>query len=155
MNRSQISRTVFVVLTISLLTSTGLPTTAAHAQQQEAVLHSGLLDSIGLVMDHRGYLYTAERSTGSIFCIAPGDTPILYAQVPYTPTALAVDKLRNVFVGTEGGTIFLISLDGSVSEVYRCQTRPMGLDIDRDGNLVIATIDGNIIRVARRDLSWK
>ncbi len=154
MYRSLISRTVFVVLTFAVLTSTGLAAMSATAQEREAILCSGLQDTIDLVMDNRGTLYTADRSTGSIFCHPPGDDPILFAQVPDAPTSLAVDKKRNVFVGTQNGTIFRISLDGSVSEIHRCQASPVGIVIDRDGDLIIATLGGDIIRVKHTDSSW-
>lgn len=153
MKRSILSRTVFVVLATTLITTTSLAATLATAQEREAMLCSGLNETIGLALDSRGNLYTAEKTTGNVYCLPPGDEPVFYARVPGTPTSIAVDRLRNVFVGTKAGPIFLISLDGSVVETYRCASSPMGLDIDRDGDLIVATLKGDVIRVARSDFS--
>ncbi len=84
--------------------------------------------------------------------IPPSTDPILLAKIPGTPTALAVDRLRNVFVGTESGTVFLVALDGGVREVHKLAARPVGLTLDRDGTLIIATETGHIVRVKRAEM---
>lgn len=115
------------------------------------VVSSGSVGNVGLALDTRGNLYTADSQTGHVYCVPPQSSAVLLAKVPGTPTVLTVDKLRNVFVGTESGEVFLVSLDGLVAEVYRCAARPVGLSVDRDGGLVVATEDGVIRKVERVD----
>ncbi|MGL1861694.1 MAG: hypothetical protein OCC46_04125 [Pseudodesulfovibrio sp.] len=156
MKKSLISRLAVVGICIALVATTALAAMNVSAQSaqpgQEHVLCSGLPGTVGLAMDKRGNLYTAERQTGHIFCVPPTSDPILLAKVPGTPTALTVDKLRNVFVSTMEGTVYLVALDGTVETAYQCQSKLVGLNIDRDGGLVIATEEGQIIKVKRKDL---
>lgn len=144
-----VNRTVFVVLAVTLFAIGEIAPITAEASERQSIICTGLTQTIGLAMDSRGNLYTANRETGRVFCLPPDSNPILYAQVTGTPLSIAVDKLRNVYVGTEEGNIFLIELDGTVCNIYQCHARPVGLDIDRDGDLVIATASGDIFRVAR------
>jgi len=151
MQKTTFSRLAIAGVITILIMITGLVTVAAQAQgKTEHVLTSGIPNPTGLAMDNRCNFYTADRNTGYVFCIPPDSDPILLAKVPDTPTAVAVDRLRNVFVGTEGGSVYLVSLDGDVVEAYRCNARPMGLEIDRDGGLVIATDEGEIVKVERK-----
>ncbi|QJB55114.1 hypothetical protein [Pseudodesulfovibrio sp. zrk46] len=141
-------------LTISVLLACAmvvLSTNICMAEAQGRILGQGLPNTVGLAQDHRGLLYTANKVTGDVFCLPPESDPVLLARVPGVPTSVAVDRLRNVFVGTEAGSVFVVSLDGSVREVYHCCGAPVGLDIDRDGGLLIAMEDGVIVRVDRKD----
>lgn len=105
--------------------------------------------TVGLALDKRGNLYTADSRNGHVYCVPPGSQPVLLAKVEGRPTALAVDRLRNVFVGTDQGVVFLVSLDGTVQEVYRCCASPVGLEIDRDGGLVLVMETGDVVKVDR------
>lgn len=123
--------------------------TSATATATDARTYTRLPAMVGLAVDSRCNLYTASKHTGYVFCIPPSSSPVLIGKVSGTPTAVAVDRLRTVFVSTEGGRIFCISLDGDVREVCRISARPIGLAIDRDGGLVLATDDGELITVGR------
>jgi len=150
MKGTPLPRLVVASIATALLMITALVAVAAQAQGAVGhVLDSGISNPVGLAMDNRCNVYTADSSTGNVFRLTPDGDPILLATVPGIPTALAVDKLRNVFVGTTEGTIYLVSLDGTVTATYRCDFRPMGLEIDRDGGLVVATEEGTIVKVNR------
>jgi len=57
-----------------------------------------------------------------------------------------------VFTGTEDGTIFRIGHDGaSVTEVARTQGRPLGLEIDLDGRLLVCDAHRGLLRVDTRN----
>ena len=114
-----------------------------------------LAGTTGLVMDSRGYAYTADSGTGCILCLTPDGERIVHARVDDVPTALAVDTLRTLFVGTNSGRIYAVLLDGSVSLVHTCPGRVTGLDVDRDGSLLAATMDGAVIRVPREAFVWE
>jgi len=154
MTVSFFTRPITMVLCGALvLILTSLAGASATAQSQGGnVLCSGLPCTVGLTIDKRGNLYTAEPSTGHVFCIPPDTSPILLAKVTGRPTAVAVDRLRNVFVGTESGVIYLVTLDGSVSKAHTLGCSPVSIVIDRDGGLIIATNDGQIVTVKRSDL---
>lgn len=145
-----LSRILVIGVAGIMILITGLIAVAAQAEgNSNTILWSGLPTPADMVIDSRRNVYTADKKTGYVFCMPPGDDPILLAQVPGTPTTLAVDRLRNVFVGTEDGLIYLVGLDGSVEETYRCESIPIGLDVDRDGGLIIATQKGTIVKVNR------
>lgn len=138
-----------VLVTVMTFAGAALAATAAAQSGHGGVVCSGLPCTVGLTMDLRGNLYTADAKTGYVFCIPPVSDPVLLARVPGIPTALAVDRQRNVFVTTEGGTVYLVALDGSVTATHRCDSRPVGITVDRDGGLVIATEEGMIVKVRR------
>lgn len=152
MVRTDVSRLAIAGIITALVMVTAMMTATAQAQgKNEHAIVLRIPAMVGLAVDNRCNLYTASRHTGYVFCIPPLSEPILLAKVPGTPTSIAVDRLCNVFIGTEEGSVFLISQDGTVAEAYRCGERPMGLEIDRDGGLFIATRDGKIIKVKRKD----
>jgi hypothetical protein len=105
--------------------------------------------AVGLAVDSHSTLYTASRETGCVFCIPPSSEPIMIATVPGTPTAIAVDRLRTVFVGTKDAMVYRVSLDGTVSHGYRLDSTPVGLGLDRDGMILAATESGALIRLDR------
>ncbi|MBI9080732.1 MAG: hypothetical protein JEY79_13460 [Pseudodesulfovibrio sp.] len=153
MKRTPLSKVLATIIATALIMTIAMVAVTAQAQGSVGqILNSANINPVGLAMDNRCNIYTADSSTGNIFCLPPNVSPILLGTVPGTPTALAVDKLRNVFVSTMKGTIYLVSLDGTVASIYRCDSRPMGLEIDRDGGLVIATGKGTIIKVNRKDI---
>jgi sugar lactone lactonase YvrE len=78
---------------------------------------------------------------------------MVYARVA-NPTALAVDQLRTLFVGTASGTIFAVTPDGLASRVHECGSRVAGLSLDRDGNLLVVTGKGAILRLERGKLRF-
>ncbi|WP_158509901.1 hypothetical protein [Pseudodesulfovibrio indicus] len=119
-----------------------------------ARLCSGLAEPDGLVMDNRGNVYTICRGDGVVWCVPPEGEPVAFARVD-APTCLTVDRLRTVFVGTASGDIFAITPDGVADRIHRCRTGLTGLTLDRDGNLVAATADGMIVRIAREDFRWE
>lgn len=139
---------------VTIITTTALAVSTAHGEKGN-VLFSGIPDPIGLVLDKRQNLYMADRQNGYVYCVPLSGDPILLAGVPGTPTALAVDTLRNVFVSTSDGHIYRVALDGSVAETYTCPTRPVGMSIDRDGDLIVATEDGVVRKVKRARLGGK
>ncbi len=148
-------RIIVASLVISMLATAGIAATSATANEREAQLHSVPPGSVGLVMDGRRNLYTANRNTGQVYCMPPGQAPILYGRVPGIPTSIAMDNQQNLFIGTSGGVVFRISEDGTMTETYRSETHPVGLNVDRDGGLIIATKTGKIIKVARSEFNWE
>jgi hypothetical protein len=151
MKKHHLLRLTFLSVAGILLLTTSLMAAASQAKKATKDLASLEIPAmVNLAMDSRQNLYTASRTTGNVFCIPPDSNPIKLAKILGTPTSVTVDKLRNVFVGTEEGVIFIISLDGTVSEAYHCKSSPIGLEMDRDGGLIIATKDGKIIKVNRK-----
>ncbi|MCJ2164572.1 MULTISPECIES: hypothetical protein [unclassified Pseudodesulfovibrio] len=132
--------------------SAGPATSFAEQGGESSVVISGLPDATGLVMDNRGNAYMVGKCCGQVLIVPPGGTPMEYARIEGTPTVLAVNRLRTVFVGTESGAIHAILPDGTVSRVHACGSPVTGLSLDRDGNLFIAMGNGSIIRIARSDL---
>ena len=106
-------------------------------------------DMVGLVSDMRGNLYAADRSTGTIYCIAPDSTPIPLATIPATPITLAVDSMRTVFVAAMDGTIHSVTPDGQVRMIRQLSRCPNGITVDRDGNLLVSIANGSIVRIER------
>jgi sugar lactone lactonase YvrE len=57
-----------------------------------------------------------------------------------------------VFTGTEDGSIFRVSHDGSkVDRIAQTQGRPLGLEIDLDGRLLVCDAHRGLLRVDTRD----
>ncbi|WP_319471898.1 hypothetical protein [uncultured Pseudodesulfovibrio sp.] len=128
-------------------------TTLSLAQTATTGKHASLPhDAIDIAIDTRCNLYTACRESGHVFCIPPNSEAILLGKISETPAVLTVDALRNVFVGTENGGIYLITQDGDLHEVCRIDRKPIGLEMDRDGTLLVGTSHGRIIRVTRSEL---
>ena len=142
---------LLLVLTALLLTG---PLALAGAGEGTGVICADLPGTAGLALDNRGYAYTVDCAAGKVLCVPPDGEPVVYARIT-APTALAVDELRTLFVGTAAGDIYAVTLDGSVSRVHRCPTRVSGLSLDRDGNLLIATTGGAILRLAREDFRFE
>lgn len=159
MQGSVVSRCVFgslvvaIVLVVGTLAGASVTATDLGERQGNRVVTSGFPETVGLALDSRGNMYTADSRTGYVFVVPPTSSPVLLAKVPGHPAVLAVDRLRNVFVGTEAGAVYMVALDGSIQEAYRCDARLVGLDIDRDGGLVIAMEGGVIMRVERGELN--
>ena len=154
MKETIVSRMVIICFAATLILMTAFIAATAAQGQAGRNLFSGTSNPAGLAMDSRCNIYTVDKKTGHVFCIPPDSVPVLLASVEGAPTTLAVDRFCNVFVGTQGGQIFIVEQNGNVTEAYKCRSRPVGLSIDRDGALVIATEKGNIIRINRRDLAW-
>lgn len=148
------SRTVLVagVVMAALVAGTlALASITSGAQASDRKILVGVPDTVGLTQDSRGNLYGASAETGDVFCVPPAAAPVLLARVPGKPTSLCVSRMRTVFVGTESGVVYGVMLDGSVAKVCRVRAQVSGLVVDRDGNLMVATGDGSIVRVARSD----
>lgn len=132
---------------------TALASSTATARDNESdLICTGIQNSIGLAVDSHQGLYTADRVSGSIFLLRRGEPVVLIARIPGTPTALTVDTVRTIFVATEAGTVFRVSLDGTVNEAYRCPVRPVGLGCDRDGALIVVDEDGTVRKIDRQRL---
>jgi len=56
----------------------------------------------------------------------------------FGPEDVAVDKLGRVYGGTQDGFILRVLADGTVERWVETGGRPLGLDWDREGNLVVA-----------------
>ncbi|WP_319582039.1 hypothetical protein [uncultured Pseudodesulfovibrio sp.] len=134
-----------VIVIATILAGTGV---TGHADDGAKVLGTGLAGTAGLALDSRGYAYTADREAGVVLCVPPDGEPTTYARVA-EPTALAVDRLRTLFVGTASGEIYAVAPDGEVTRVFRCGSAVSGLGIDRDGNLLVSTGKGAIMKVSR------
>jgi hypothetical protein len=145
-------RTFFLSVIVTTAVLAGLPNTG-RTQDGSRVVGTGLPGTAGLVLDREGYAYTADRERGVILCVPPDGRPMVYARVD-APTALAVDRLRTLFVGTASGDIFAVAPDGAVKRVFCCGSAVSGLSLDRDGNLLAATGKGAILRLAREDLRF-
>jgi len=154
MSGSLFSRTVFILgLAIMVSAVSGLGVAAVDAREKDERSTKVLLpNAVGVALDKRGNLYTADGKSGYVYCVPPDSQPVLLAKVEGKPTALTVDRLRNVFVGTEAGSVFMVSLDGSVSEVFNCCGSPVGLEIDRDGGLIVVMETGVVLRVDREKM---
>ena len=148
---SGINKFLLVIsIALVLLAATDGP---VRADEASPVLGSGLHGAAGLALDPRGYAYTLAPDAGTVLCIPPGGNPMVYARVA-NPTALAVDRLRTLFVGTASGTIFAVTPDGLASRVHECGSRVAGLSLDRDGNLLVVTGKGAILRLERGKLRF-
>ncbi|WFS63502.1 hypothetical protein LF599_04870 [Pseudodesulfovibrio thermohalotolerans] len=134
---------------VMILPGAVLPALGDEARQ---TICSDLPGAAGLALDGRGNAYTTNCAANEVLCVPPDGDPVVYAKVE-APTALAVGRSRTVFVGTVSGAIFLIASDGSVSRAYDCGRPVSGLSIDRDGNLLVATGEGSILRLARENLN--
>jgi len=124
---------------------------ASVAESRSPVLRCVMKEPVGLVVDNRANAYTADRETGRIYCLPADGAPLHFATVDGRPTTLAVDRHRTLYVGTASGLIHAVRQDGIVRVAYRCRDHVAGLDVDRDGGLLIATQEGMIIKVARSD----
>lgn len=140
--------------TIILATMMATAATAATTAYGESgdIVCAGVPNAVGMVVDNHQNLYMADRTSGSVYLVRRDEMPILIARIPGTPTALAVDTVRTIFVAAEDGTVFRVGLDGAVAEAYHCPLRPVGLGMDRDGALLIATEDGAVRKVDRKTL---
>ena len=68
----------------------------------------------------------------------------------HAPEGVAVDSEGRIYAGVEGGRIFRLQPDGTRPEVFAdTHGRPLGLDFDRDGNLVVADADRGLLSIAR------
>src|SRR5205814_5806435 len=55
-----------------------------------------------------------------------------------------------IYAGVEGGRIFRLQPDGTRPEVFAdTRGRPLGLDFDRDGNLIVADAYQGLLSIAR------
>src|SRR5437763_11130620 len=68
----------------------------------------------------------------------------------HAPEGVAVAPDGRIYAGVEGGRIFRLQPDGTHPEVFAdTHGRPLGLDFDRDGNLVVADAYQGLLSVAR------
>ena len=64
------------------------------------------------------------------------------------PEDVAVDSEGRVYVGVKQGQIFRYAADGSSPEVFATTGgRPLGLDFDNDGNLIVPDADEGLLSV--------
>ena len=65
------------------------------------------------------------------------------------PEDVAVDSAGNLFVGYDDGRLVRFDADGSTPDLLtNTEGRPLGLDFDRDGNLIVADGYKGLLRVA-------
>ena len=72
---------------------------------------------------------------------APNDAltkATLLAQGRVGPEDVYVDKEGNVYGGLENGRIIRVAPDGKVSDAFDTKGRPLGLEMDAQGNLIVA-----------------
>lgn len=68
----------------------------------------------------------------------------------HAPEGVAVDREGRIYAGVEDGRIFRLQPDGTRPEVFAdTHGRPLGLDFDRDGNLVVTDAYKGLLSVAR------
>ena len=68
----------------------------------------------------------------------------------HAPEGVAVDSEGRIYTGVDDGRIFRLQPDGTRPEVFAdTHGRPLGLDFDRDGNLVVADADQGLLSIAR------
>ncbi|QGY38807.1 hypothetical protein GM415_01190 [Pseudodesulfovibrio cashew] len=139
-----------VAMTVMLLAvSNALAAPGGKSAPMGHVLCRVMPTAVGLVLDKRGNLYTADRDTGCVYCLTPSSGTVLLARVPGEPRVLAVDRLRTVYVGTGEGAVYAVSLAGEVGEVCRFGTGVVGMVVDRDGGLAVVLANGAVMRVDR------
>ncbi len=119
----------------------------------------------GVALDAAGNLYVADSVNNRVQRIAPsGAVTILAAGALKSPSGVAVDKAGNVFIADTGnnairrvgtdGTVTVIGLtegyagDGGPAALSQF-SRPLGLAVDSNGNVVIADSGNSAIRVLR------
>lgn len=143
-----------VSMAIFLTLIAGLTVSSAQSgvNRKATVLPTGV-EPIGLTMDFWANAYTVDRSTGKVFCLPAGSEPVHYATLDAAPTSLAVDSHRTLFVGTTSGDIMAVRRDGKVTLACRCSGPVVGLAVDRDGGLLIATAGGGVHKVRRSELN--
>lgn len=107
----------------------------------------------GLVMDGRGCLYTVTQDEGLLLCIPPSSSPVVLGRIPGRTVALAVDRRRQVFIVTDQGDIYRLSVDGRLGVVSSLHNHPMGIVTDRDGSLLIATRESGIIKIPENEFA--
>src|SRR5256714_7427752 len=68
----------------------------------------------------------------------------------HAPEGVAVAADGRIYAGVEGGRIFRLQPDGTRPELFAdTHGRPLGLDFDRDGNLVVADAYQGLLSIAR------
>ena len=68
----------------------------------------------------------------------------------HAPEGVAVAPDGRIYAGVEGGRIFRLEPDGTRPELFAdTHGRPLGLDFDRDGNLVVADAYQGLLSIAR------
>jgi len=142
-----------LMLVSGILALTPLSTEVRAAD--DCVLAAGMPATVGLVQDRRGNLYAADPATGDVYCMPPESAPLLLARVPGKPSSLAVNHMRTVFVGTKSGVVYGILPNGSVGVACRVNSPALGLTVDRDGGLMVATARGQVVRIPRKEIGLK
>jgi len=66
---------------------------------------------------------------------------------PPGPEGLALDAAGNIYAGLEDGRIIRVR-DGAVTTLTNTQGRPLGIEFDADGNLIIADIYTGLLSMA-------
>lgn len=64
------------------------------------------------------------------------------------PEDIAIDPAGNLYTGTEGGEILRIGADRSISVFATAGGRPLGMEFDADGNLLVANGELGLQRVS-------
>lgn len=60
---------------------------------------------------------------------------------------IAIDEAGNIYGGQENGDIIRISKEGKAETIYNTGGRPLGLDFDENGNLIIADGGAGLLRM--------
>ncbi len=106
-----------------------------------------------MVMDSRGVLYVSDSRTGEVHCVMPDGQKILLAKGLNRPSCLALDRKRNLYVGSPCGAVCRLSPDGSCRQVYFGPNAIASMTFDRDGNLLIVPADeGVVLRIPHHHL---
>ena len=135
--------TILVLMTVVTPGTAQARTSAQPCREMQ----SGLTEPTAMVMDHRGFLYVADRAERCVVCLSPdGTTATLLRGV--IPVALAVDRRKNVYVATEDGSILRLGPDGSRHELARGLGEISGMCADRDGGLLVLFRDqGKVMKI--------
>ncbi|WP_432737485.1 hypothetical protein [Maridesulfovibrio sp. FT414] len=134
------------VITVSASVGLVIPADAVTANLQSSV-QSHLKGVVGLSMDRKGYLYTASVRDGAVYSFSPASAPVMIGQVQGRPVALAVDRMRNVFVVTEDGVVSMITTKGQTKEIVRVDFHPAGITIDRDGGILVVGKECGLFKI--------
>ncbi|NJB67936.1 hypothetical protein GGQ74_001576 [Desulfobaculum xiamenense] len=118
-------------------------TAPAHADDDTPILPTAI------ALDAKGVVYMANHDSGQIDCVWADGSRTPLAQGLDRPSAIAVDRLRTVFVGTLSGEVWAITPSGERTLAAKGLPAVLALTIDRDGTPLIACHGGTLVRLAK------
>lgn len=140
----QLAALIFITSLLAMLA----PTIGHALQTTEAanvITYARLQGASDMVMDSRGILYVANHRTGEVHCVMPGGEIISLAKGLPRPSCLALDRNRDLYVGSHSGTIHRLAADGSLNQVYFGPEAIRSMLFDRDGNLLVITASQDVV----------